>query len=117
MNDRNLALQGHAARNAELVTKLRNRGVDLQMPRSVEHHFWSKTQRDAAMLSNELYRRGFLLLVLAPAASREDSEYTWNVEAGFRDTIAHAASDDVARDLVDLAMSFNSRYDGWGTSV
>lgn len=117
MNDRDLALQGHAARNAELATKLRSRGVDFQTLRSIEHHFWSKTQRDAALLSNELYRRGFLLLVLAPAAPRDGSEYTWNVEAGFRDTIEHAVSDDLARDLVDLAASFNSRYDGWGTAV
>jgi regulator of RNase E activity RraB len=117
MSDRDLTLQGHAARNAELLEMLRNRAVDLKAHRSIEHHFWSKSQRDAALLANELYRRGFLLLILARAAPREGSDYTWNVEAGFRDTIEHAASDAVARDLVDLATAFNSRYDGWGTSV
>ncbi|HEX2060279.1 MAG TPA: ribonuclease E inhibitor RraB [Thermoanaerobaculia bacterium] len=117
MNDRDLALRGHAVRNAELVGKLRSRGVDLQAPRSIEHHFWSRSQRDAALLSHELYRRGFLILVLAPASPREGSEYTWNVEAGKQDTIEHTASDDLAGELFDLAASFNSRYDGWGTSV
>jgi regulator of RNase E activity RraB len=117
MNDRDVALRGHAARNAKLVIDLRSRSVDLQALRSIEHHFWSRTQRDAALLANELYRRGFLLLVLAPATPSEGSEYTWNVEAGFRDAIEHAASDEVAGDLVDLATSFNSRYDGWGTAV
>ena len=110
-------VNGHSARNADLVRKLKDRGVDLETPRSIEHHFWSKTQRDAALLSNDLYKRGFLLLVLAPAARKEGSEYTWNVEAGFKETVQHAASDDVVRDLVDLAARFNSRYDGWGTSI
>jgi regulator of RNase E activity RraB len=91
--------------------------VDLNAPRSIEHHFWAKTQRDAALLANELYKRGYLLLVLAPAARREDSVYTWNVEAGFRQSAEDAGSDDVSRELVLLAGSFNSRYDGWGTTI
>jgi regulator of RNase E activity RraB len=111
------AVLGHAARNAELLANLKSRGVNVGDPRSIEHHFWSKSQRDAALLANELYKRGFLLLVLAPATPKEGSDLKWNVEAGIRDSAENAASDDVARELVQLAASFNSRYDGWGTSV
>jgi regulator of RNase E activity RraB len=93
------------------------RGVETRDAFNVEHHFWSKTQRDAALLANELYKRGFLLLVLAPATRASSSEYAWNVEAGTKDSIDHAASDDVASELVDLATLFNSRYDGWGTTI
>lgn len=111
------SVRGHSARNVELIANLRSRGVDVGSPRSIEHHFWSRTQRDAALLSHELYRRGFFLLVLAPATPKVGSELKWNVEAGVKDTVEHAASDDVARELVEVAASFNSRYDGWGTSV
>ena len=116
-DDTESIMRGHEARNAELVTQLKSRGVDLQGTRSIEHHFWSKTQRDAALLAHELYRRGFLILVLAPAAPREGSEYTWNVEAGLKDSIERTTSGEVARELVSLAASFNSKYDGWGTAV
>jgi hypothetical protein len=111
------AFHGHVARNAELLSRLKSREVDVKISRSIEHHFWSKSQRDAALLSNELYKRGFLLLVLAPAAPKEGSEFTWNVEAGVKDSIEHAASDEVARELLELAAAFHSRYDGWGSSV
>lgn len=81
-DDLEAIVYGHESRNAELVTQLKSRGVDVQGPRSIEHHFWSKNQRDGALLAHELYKRGFLVLVLAPAAPRDGSEYTWNVEAG-----------------------------------
>jgi regulator of RNase E activity RraB len=117
VNDLEAAVRGHSIRNSKLLSSLSSRGIDLNTPRSVEHHFWAKTQRDAALLANELYKRGYLLLVLAPAAHREHSEYTWNVEAGFRDSAAHAGSEELVKDLIGLATSFNSRYDGWGTSI
>jgi regulator of RNase E activity RraB len=116
-NDAEAATHGHAVRNAALLANLTSRGVDLAAPRSVEHHFWSRTQRDAALLAHELYKRGYLLLVLAPAAHREGSEYEWNVEAGAKQSAAVAGSDATAQELVDLAMSLNSRYDGWGTAI
>lgn len=116
MNDRHLA-HGHAARNAELVRKLRERGVDLQTLRSIEHHFWSKTQRDAALLRRSFTVVDFCFWCLLPPRHVKALSTRGTSRPLFRDTIQHAASDDVARDLVALAASFNSRYDGWGTSV
>ena len=113
----NTAVRGHVARGVELLGALRRRGVNLVELRSIEHHFWAKSQRDAALLAHALYKRDFLILVIAPASPREGSEYTWNVEAGIRDNIEHAAGEEVAKELVNLAVSFNSRYDGWGASV
>ncbi len=116
-DDLDTLVRGHSLRNDELVRSLEVRGVDLKTPRSIEHHFWSKTQRDAALLANDLYKRGFMLLVLAPAARKDGSDYKWNVEAGVKDSVEHAVREDVVRDIVELATSRNSRYDGWGTTV
>jgi regulator of RNase E activity RraB len=110
-------VRGHSTRNEELRDKLAKRGIDLKVPRSIEHHFWAKTKRDAALLGNELYKRGYLLLTLAPATVSEGHEHKWNIEAGSRDSVEHASSDDLANELVRLADAFNGRYDGWGTSI
>ena len=58
-----------------------------------------------------------MLLVLAPAARKDGSDYTWNVEAGVKDSVEHVVKEDVVRQIVELAASWNSRYDGWGTTV
>ena len=112
------SMAGHAARNSELLQELRRKGAKLNMPQSVEHHFWADDQKSAASLARELYRRGFLVLVIAPVVDAEDGEKRiWNVEAGVQRTLTQAADPAITEELVRLAAEFDATYDGWGTNV
>jgi regulator of RNase E activity RraB len=107
-------LAGHAARNAELLRNLRDKGVSLDAPQFVEHHFWAKGQRNAALLAKALYDRGYLVLVISP---EEDDSGLWDVEAGIEQSLAEAADPALTEELTRLAAQFDGVYDGWGVSV
>jgi len=107
-------ITGHEERNRELLRTLRSRGVAIDVARAVEHHFWSNSQREAAMLAKELYNRGYLLLGIGPVQVEDGSEL-WNVEAELKQKPSEAAGHRVSEDLTRLAAGFGSTYDGWGT--
>src|SRR5262245_59040108 len=71
----------HWERNAELRKSLLAKHVTLTEQRPIEVFFRAQTERDAAVLARELYRRGFLVTLLAPAAT-SDAADGWTVEAG-----------------------------------
>jgi regulator of RNase E activity RraB len=110
------SLSGHEERNKHLLRELQTRGAELAKPTSIEHHFWAPTQGDAAMLAKALYERGYLILVLAPPAQGDGSSM-WNIEAERMQSPEEAAGQAVVEMFVRLAASFNSEYDGWGTSI
>lgn len=107
-------IAAHAERNEKLLKRLGTRGVDLDAPRSVEHHFWAHSQKDAALLARELYAKGYLILALMPTG---EPTRTWSIDAGISRSPISAASDAVTKSLVQLALRFNAEYDGWGTSI
>jgi regulator of RNase E activity RraB len=107
---------GHRARNAELLRALRDRGLSLDQPRAVEHHFWADKQEDAALLAKELYKKGYLILSISPT-DLGDGPKSWNVEAGVQQSPEIAASPELGAELVRLAAGLGCVYDGWGTSV
>jgi hypothetical protein len=80
-NEINGILRGHENRNEELLRTLQTKGVALDKGRSVEHHFWANSQREAARLARKLYERGFLVLAISPVSTEADSKL-WDVEAG-----------------------------------
>lgn len=110
------AMSRHRSRNEELRQVLIAKRVPLAEQRPVDVHFWASDQTDAAVLARELYRRGFLVTVIARAAAEQDEE-RWNVEAGASIAPQKVLSDDFTEDLVRLAATHDSSYDGWGTSV
>ncbi len=110
------SIKGHDVRNAELLRSIKEKKVATDEIRSIEHHFWSRSQPNASLLAKELYTRGYLLLVICPV-DQEDGSKWWNVEAEVRQTIKDAASSDLVSELVTLAARFDALYDGWGTSV
>jgi len=83
--------------------------------RPVDVHFWAWDQTDAANLARELYRRGYLVTVIARADAEQDEE-CWNVEAGAKIAPQNVLSDEFTEDLVRLAAAHDSAYDGWGTA-
>ena len=109
-------LRGHESRNEELLRTLSTKGVALDKGRSVEHHFWANSQKEAAMLAKKLYERGFLVLAISPV-STEDESKLWNVEAGVEQAPTVAASREISEELTRLAAQFDAVYDGWGTSI
>ena len=84
--------------------------------RAIEFHFWTWTQRDAAVLERSLNEMGFLVRLLAPAPAADDPD-RWAVEAGARIPLTKALGDELAEKLVKLAVAEGAVFDGWGTSV
>jgi len=113
--DTSRTLAAHQRRNEELCRTLADKGIDLNEARSVDLHFWSSEQRDAALLAKALYQQSFLVLAIAPAHS--DQSTRRNVEAGAREPIVLVASSEFTARMVDIALEHSSEYDGWGTSV
>lgn len=106
----------HRSRNAQLRQVLIEKRVSLTEERPIDVHFWAWDQTDAAVLARELYRRGYLVTVIARSALDQDEE-RWNVEAGAKIAPQRALSDEFSEDLVRLATAHDSVYDGWGTAV
>jgi regulator of RNase E activity RraB len=115
--DRQTKLEGHAERNLKLVDIFQQKGVNLDEVRSIEVHFWARGQRNSARLAHELYKRGYMVLVLGPARAENADPDLWNIEAGLGASISKAVSPEFTAMITDLASEFDAEYDGWGTSV
>jgi len=109
------AISKHRSRNLHLRQVLLDKTVSLGEARPIDVHFWAAHQRDAALLARELYRRGYLVTVIARTSGPDEER--WNVEAGARIIPHNALSDEFTEDLVRLAASHDSIYDGWATSI
>jgi regulator of RNase E activity RraB len=110
------SINGHDARNAELLATIRDKGIALDEERSVEHHFWAPNQTNAAGLARELYNYGYMVLAISPT-QLEDGSTWWNVEAEIKRAPGDAASHETSEELIRLAAQFDASYDGWGTSI
>lgn len=115
--DFELTMRRHIARNAELIDRLAKRSVDLNLPRAIEHHFWAENHRRGVELANELYRLGFILLVLARVKTDDETRDLWNVEAERQQSINEAVSEETVSALIALTARFQCIYDGWGTRI
>jgi hypothetical protein len=114
--DRQTSLNGHFERNRSLLNVFREKQVNLEQSRPVELHFWAWGQPSSVRLAQELYKRGFTVLLLKPAQRPDDADL-WNVEAGAMDSILHVTTEEFTAMLTDLAAGFDAVYDGWGTSI
>ena len=109
-------IRAHAERNHSLLEALSQKGVPLEEPRSIELHFWVLGRTNAAHLGQALYKKGHVVLYLAPATVKADGT-VWNVESGIRLSPYQVADAAFTADLVSMAREFAGSYDGWGTSV
>lgn len=109
------AIAAHRTRNAELRERLMQNGVGLAERRPVDVHFWANDQHDAALLGRELFKKGFLIKLLAPTHDADDSR--WNVEAGALVPPEQILGDQLTEQLVRLAADCGAVYDGWATEL
>ncbi|HWQ54665.1 MAG TPA: ribonuclease E inhibitor RraB [Bryobacteraceae bacterium] len=103
-------------RNADLRQVLLGKGVNLTEQRPVDVHFWAWTQRDAAVLARELFKKGFLVKLLSPSPTPDD-EARWGIEAGALVVPDQILGDEFTEGMVRLAAQSDSVYDGWGSEV
>jgi hypothetical protein len=107
------ALDSHFERNDQRFEQLRALGVDLTALAPILVQFVAPKQMDAAHLAAALRDDGYLVLMLAPEG---DESGPWHVDASIEQTPGTAGSDEVTRQLVRLAASFEAEYGGWSVS-
>jgi regulator of RNase E activity RraB len=110
------AILAHETRNVALRRLFQEKGVDLSEARCIECHFWAGGRDAAAALAAGLTDRGFKILAQGRAAQKEDRN-RWNVEGEIRQSIDLTMRREFIEELVRLAGSHNSTFDGWGTLV
>ncbi len=110
------SLAKHRQRNAGLKQVLLDKGVNLTEQRPTDVHFWAWSQRDAAVLARELFKKGFLVKLLSPSPAPGD-EGRWGIEAGALIVPEQILGDEFTEGMVRLAAQCDAVYDGWGTEV
>lgn len=110
------SIDGHLKRNWEILKHLREKGVGLKNPLKTEHHFMAPRQLEAGKLAMTLHDRGFNILEMIPAETRDGHE-GWAVEGAIEMTVEAAADPATAEELVKLAATFDAIYEGWGAEV
>lgn len=109
-------ISDHAVRNRALLETLNSKGVSAPEKRAIDHHFWANSQNEAVLLAKQLYDQGFLVSVIAPVTTTDNTVF-WNVEATVQQSPLEAANRDTVEKLTRLAAEFDAVYDGWGTSI
>lgn len=114
MRTRNLEdiVIGHIARNQELCKLIESKGVELADVRAIDLHFWADDESAAHQLAKALQDRGYTV-----AFNPTEDDDTWSVEAQVHASVLEIIDVAMIQELAELAMSKNSEYDGWGTSI
>ncbi len=107
-------IQAHEARNAALLSRLRELGARLDVPRSIDCHFWAPTATSAELLRSRLLAKRLTDVV---ANTSPDDPTKWNVEGTLETRPDIMGSRGMTSQLVELAASCGAEYDGWGTAV
>ena len=107
------AVSGHIARNKSLVELIASKGADLGEVRIVDLHFWASDELAAKQLAASLADFGATNILF----NRSNDDDVWNVEGQYRVSVNTLVSREVVERLVSLALSHNSSFDGWGTSL
>jgi regulator of RNase E activity RraB len=114
MTDIESLIEGHHARNRELLKSIASKGADLNLPRDIELHFWAFSEDAARNLSTALEARGY-----SPVRwNRAVADATvWNVETRVQASPISVAAPAFVEDLAKLADANDGEFDGWGTSI
>ena len=114
MSDIQSVIDGHHARNPELLKLIASKGADPNVPRDIDLHFWAFSENAARSLSAALEARGYSPVQWNPAAGDAS---LWNVETCVHASPASVAAPEFVEGLATLADTHDGEFDGWGTSI
>jgi regulator of RNase E activity RraB len=114
MSDVESIIEGHRARNRELLKSIASKGADPNLPRNIDLHFWTFSEDGARSLCTALEARGY-----SPVRrNRAVADLSlWNVETSIHASPASVAALAFVEDLARLADTHDGEFDGWGTSI
>ncbi|MCC6501819.1 MAG: ribonuclease E inhibitor RraB [Deltaproteobacteria bacterium] len=110
------SIDEHLKRNWEILKFLKERGMELRSALLTEHHFMTKRQLEAGKLAIALDRKGFRILEMTPAETKEGDD-GWAIIGEMEMTLEAAADPATSEELIQLAATFDSRYEGWGAEL
>jgi regulator of RNase E activity RraB len=111
-----VSIDEHLRRNWEILKYLKEKGIELRSALLTEHHFMTARQLEAGKLAMALDQKGFNILEMTPAETKEGQE-GWTIVGEVEMTLEAAADPATAEELIKLAATFDSRYEGWGAEV
>ena len=109
-----VAVENHLARNRDLKSLIESKGVDLEVPRAIDLHFWAFGEEAAGNLGVALQAEGYSL-VSRNLSPRDPA--LWNVEAVVEASPLTVMAPLFIEKLVRLAADNDGEFDGWGTSL
>lgn len=107
-------IQNHLARNRELKKLIVSKGVDLEVKRTIDLHFWAFGEVAARNLEVALETAGYSVAVSKPS---ESDSSLWNVESQVNASPFAVTSPFFVERMVRLAAENQAEFDGWGTSI
>ncbi|HEY3098034.1 MAG TPA: ribonuclease E inhibitor RraB [Methylomirabilota bacterium] len=109
---------GLAARSAEFLAILRDRGLDLNAPRQIDLHFVANTERSAKDLMRSL-RSEFpgSKLELSRSDPADSMRPPWRVTCVVQAPVSAIVQPPAIEHRVRVATSVGAVHDGWGTAV
>jgi regulator of RNase E activity RraB len=114
MADIESIIEGHHARNRELLKSIATKGADPDVPREIDLHFWAWSEDSARKLSTALGARGYSPISMNRAVADPS---LWNVETRVQASPVSVAAPAFIEDLARLADANDGEFDGWGTSI
>lgn len=110
------SIDEHIRRNWEILKYLKGRGMELRSALLTEHHFMTKRQLEAGKLAILLEQKGFNIIEITPAETKEGDD-GWAVVGEMEMTLEAAADPATTEDLIQLAATYDSNYEGWGAEL
>ena len=107
-------IQGHLARNLGLKELIIRKGVDLDVKRTIDLHFWAHGKVAAHDLVVALEIAGYSVSVSKPS---DGDPSLWNVESQLNASPLEVTAPFFVERLVRLAADNQAEFDGWGTSI
>ena len=107
-------IDGHAARNRELVALITRKGGDLEVDRTIDLHFWTYDETHAKTLAEALRGSGVSNVVARISAKNAT---VWNVQGQIVRSVLQVVDPEFVKYYATLAGGHDADFDGWGTSL
>jgi len=108
------ALHHHEGRNARLLARLQELGVDISAARPIDLHFFAPSVASAQALEKALHAAGYTQTSVSQPKVEDGSVSVTALAVAAPSAVASTAQ---VRSLLALAASVGAEHDGWGTSV